>query len=197
MKRLIPGIVFCASLQFISIGCNNNSKDATTTADSTNTSQKTMGIDSSKMESEHSMTTSKNEFVNKAAMGGMMEVALGKLAQTNARSKEVKEFGKLLEKDHSKANDELKSITASKNITLPSSLNADQANHLKEMSTKKDDAFDKAYIDMMVEDHVEDIEEFKKAAASNPDPDIKNFATKILPVIQNHLLIAKNLKAKM
>ncbi len=57
--------------------------------------------------------------MRKAAKGGMMEVAMGRLAAQNAQSDDVKSFGKRMVTDHSKANDELKSIAAKKGVKLP------------------------------------------------------------------------------
>lgn len=66
------------------------------------------------------------EFAVKAADGGMMEVRLGELSKTNASSAQVKKFGDMMVSDHSKANDELKSLAAQKNITLPTALSGDK-----------------------------------------------------------------------
>jgi putative membrane protein len=138
-----------------------------------------------------------NEFVTKAADGGMMEVELGKLAQTNAGSTAVKDYGKMLEEDHSKANAELKSIAAAENISCPASMSEMHNMHVKELAAKKGADFDKAYINMMVEDHNKDIAEFKTAAKSNSDAKVKEFASKTLPTLENHLAKAKAIKAKM
>src|SRR5262249_11763631 len=83
-------------------------------------------------------------FMKKAAKGGMMEVAMGKMAEQNAQSDDVKSFGKRMITDHSKANDELKSIASKKGVQLPS----------KEHRGKW--TSDKAYMDMMVQDHEKD-----------------------------------------
>jgi putative membrane protein len=56
-----------------------------------------------------SLSVKDKAFMKKAARGGMMEVARGRLAEQNAKSKDVKSFGKRMVTDHSKANDELKS----------------------------------------------------------------------------------------
>ena len=57
--------------------------------------------------------------MKKAAKGGMMEVAMGKMAEQNAQSDDVKSFGKRMVTDHSKANDELKSIASKKGVRTP------------------------------------------------------------------------------
>jgi putative membrane protein len=67
-----------------------------------------------------SVSVKDKTFMKKAAKGGMMEVAMGKLAEQNGQSDDVKSFGKRMVTDHSKANDELKSIAAKKGVKLPS-----------------------------------------------------------------------------
>lgn len=127
------------------------------------------------------------DFVMKAASGGMMEVELGKIAQEQAKSQRVKDFGSMMVTDHSKANDELKSIASSKNISLSDSLMPEHKKHVDMLKNKSGAAFDKAYVDMMVKDHQKDIGEFKKASEGSTDADIKGFAGKTLPVLQIHL----------
>ena len=124
-------------------------------------------------------------FMKKAAKGGTMEVALGKLAEQNAQSEDVKSFGKRMVTDHGKANDELKSIASKKGVQLPS----------KEPSGKW--SSDKAYMDMMVKDHEKDLAEFKEEANSGSDPDVKKFADDTAKVIQEHLDLAKETQAKL
>jgi putative membrane protein len=124
-------------------------------------------------------------FMKKAAKGGMMEVAMGKLAQQNGQSDDVKSFGKRMVTDHSKANDELKSIAQQKNIKLPS----------REATEKW--SSDKAYMSMMVKDHEEDLAEFQAEAKDGSDPDVKNFADKTAKVVQEHLDLAKETQGKL
>ena len=124
-------------------------------------------------------------FMKKAAKGGTMEVTLGKLAEQNAQSEDVKSFGKRMVTDHGKANDELKSIASKKGVQLPS----------KEPSGKW--TSDKAYMDMMVKDHEKDLAEFKEEANSGSDPDVKKFADDTAKVIQEHLDLAKETQTKL
>ena len=128
------------------------------------------------------------EFAVKAANGGMMEVELGRLAQEKAASKDVKDFGAMMVKDHSMANDELKNIAATQNIALPATLGEDEQKHVNELAKLSGKEFDKKYVSMMVDDHKDDIDEFKKAAENDKtNPAVKDFATKTLPTLQKHL----------
>ena len=132
-----------------------------------------------------------HSFVMKAAQGGLAEVKLGKLAQERASSAEVKNFGAQMVTDHSKANDKLKGIAQSKNITLPDSLDPkDQALHDK-LSSLNGVEFDRAYMNAMRKDHRKDVSEFRKESKSAQDPDIKNFAASTLPTLETHLRMAE------
>jgi putative membrane protein len=124
-------------------------------------------------------------FMKKAAKGGVMEVAMGKMAEQNAQSDDVKSFGKRMVTDHSKANDELKSIASKKGVQLPS----------KEHSGKW--TSDKAYMDVMVKDHEKDLAEFKEEANSGSDPDVKKFADDTAKMVQEHLDLAKETQGKL
>ena len=123
--------------------------------------------------------------MRKAAKGGMMEVAMGKLAEEKGQSEDVKSFGKRMVDDHSKANDELKKIAAQKNAKLPT----------KEPTVSW--SSDKAYMDAMVKDHEKDLTEFQEEAKSGSDPDVKKFADDTAKIVQEHLDLAKQTQSKL
>jgi len=132
-----------------------------------------------------SLTEKDKKFMKKAAKGGMMEVAMGQVAEQKAQSEDVKSFGKRMVTDHSKANDELKAIASKKGVQLPS----------KEHSVKW--TSDKAYMDMMVKDHEKDLAEFKGEASGGSDPDLKKFADDTAKMVQGHLDLAKETQGKL
>jgi putative membrane protein len=138
-----------------------------------------------------------NDFIMKAAKGGMMEVQAGQMAQTNAASQDVKNFGGRMVTDHTKANDELKAIAAAKNVTIPAVLEGDHRAHLDDLGKKSGNEFDRAYMNMMVDDHDEDVALFEKVANNSKDADIKAFAAKTLPVLREHQQMAKDINAKV
>jgi putative membrane protein len=132
-----------------------------------------------------SLSEKDKTFMKKAAKGGMMEVAMGQMAEQKGQSEDVKSFGKRMVTDHGKANDELKSIASKKGVQLPS----------KEHTGKW--TSDKAYVDMMVKDHEKDLAEFKEEASSGSDPDVKKFADDTAKVIQEHLDQIKDIQGKL
>ena len=128
-----------------------------------------------------------NNFMVEAASGGLMEVQLGELAIQHAASPAVKEFGQMMVTDHSKANSELTALAQTKNITVPSVPGDDQQKEIDKLYKETGADFDKDYVDLMVDDHKDDIDEFQKAADKAKDADIKAFAEKTVPVLKKHL----------
>ena len=135
------------------------------------------------------------KFADAAAKGGLMEVMMGKLAETNAANSTVKSLGAMMVTDHTKANDELKKWASAAAYTLPRGLDAEKQKMYDELKAKKGADFDKKYTDLMVSDHKEDIEEFKKEAAEGKDAALKSFAGKTLPTLEHHLKESEKAKS--
>lgn len=149
-----------------------------------------------KMDKKKMSMSMDSTFAMKAASGGMTEVALGKMATEKGSSQAVKDFGQKMVDDHGKANDELKALASSKNMTLPSAPNAKDQATIDKMSKLSGAAFDKAYTKDMVMDHKNDITLFQKEATSGTDPDVKAFASKTLPTLQDHQKMINDIAAK-
>jgi putative membrane protein len=132
------------------------------------------------------------KFVKEAAQGGLAEVALGNVAKSNGSNDAVKQFGDRMVTDHSKANDELKSLAQQKGWTLPTDPKpADKAKQDR-LSKLNGAQFDKAYMRDMVQDHQKDVKQFQKCASSCKDPDLKAWAGKTAPILQDHLKMAQD-----
>lgn len=126
------------------------------------------------------------KFVHEAAIGGMAEVDLGKLAEQNAADPQVKQFGARMVQDHSTANAQLTAIATGKGATLPQNLDQQHVQMRDRLSRLKGAEFDRAYMHAMVEDHDKDVKEFQKEAQSGRDTEIKAFAAQTLKVIEEH-----------
>src|SRR3982751_5065728 len=136
-------------------------------------------------------------FVKEAAVGGMAEVELGNLAKEKASNADVKQFGDRMATDHGKANDELKSWAQQKNVTLPTELDAKHKALRDRLSKLSGEAFDKAYMHEMVMDHTHDVAAFKRESTAAKDPDLKAWAGKTLPTLEDHMKMAKDTSAKV
>ena len=143
--------------------------------------------------SQSSKKMSDQQFVEDAANGGMMEVAVGQLAQQKSSNDAVKQFGEKLVQDHTKANDQLKEVASKAGITVPATLDSKHQAMVDKLSKLSGPAFDKAFAKDAVKDHEKDIKLFKKEAENATNPSIKEFASSTLPVLQEHLSLAKGL----
>lgn len=139
------------------------------------------------------LSSQDRKFLMDAAMGGLMEVELGRVAAQKGSSEAVKQFGQRMVDDHSAANTELMSLATSKGITLPTALDEKHQEHVTKMSAMSGADFDRAYMKMMVSDHTKDVSEFEKQSTKGADADLKAFAAKALPTLQEHLKLARSL----
>ena len=131
-------------------------------------------------------------FVTKAAQGNMAEVALGKLATEKSQNDDVKKFGQMMVDDHSKAEQDLEGVASKNNWNVPKDVSTQQKAERQRLEKLSGSAFDRAYMQMMVKDHTQDVAEFKQEAANtSANADLKDFATRTYPTLDNHLTRAK------
>jgi len=132
-------------------------------------------------------------FVRDAAMSGMTEIALGRLAADKGSTNAVKQFGQKMVDDQTKANEELKKIAEAKSVSLPDSLDSKHQSRVDKLSKLSGAGFDKAYIKDAMKDHQQDVRDYQAEASNGSDADVKNFASKTLPELQEHLATVKGL----
>lgn len=142
----------------------------------------------------NSLSDQDKKFADAAAKGGIMEVMMGELAASNGNNAAVKALGSMMVKDHGKANDELKKWASTAGYTLPAGLDAEKQKEYDDLKAKKGAEFDRAYTDLMVEDHQKDIAEFKKQANEGKESALKSFASKTLPTLEHHLMESEKAK---
>jgi putative membrane protein len=135
-------------------------------------------------------------FVNEASRGGKMEVELGQLAEHNASSPAVKEFGAQMVEDHTRLNNELGSVATSIGLTVPTDL-PDQKREYTKFSKLSGKKFDREYTDLMVKDHTNDLSAYQKGESNTQNPKLKKAIGNAIPVIQEHLNMAKSDSAKL
>lgn len=182
-RILLPTVLFCI---FNLNACRNTD----------NSTSSTLADSSLEQTMTDTMAVNRGEgmqfFLEKAAIAGTMEVEIGKMAESKASNKRVKEFAERMVKDHTKTNSNLKELADKKKITIPTSIPAADQNHINEMAKLSGAQFDKHYMDMMVKDHVKTLDLFKSATTSG-DIDVRRFAAKTLRMIEGHYKLATDL----
>jgi putative membrane protein len=132
-------------------------------------------------------------FVTKVADGGQSEVNLAQLAAERASNPDVRAFAQKLVDDHSKVNSELHSLANTKSVDLD--LDNDKDRAYKRLSAKSGADFDREFIDHMIDEHEDDIKMFEKASVDAKDLDVRNFASKHLADLRQHLQKAQALQS--
>lgn len=137
------------------------------------------------------------EFVQHTASGGIHEVKLGEVAQSKATSDLVKKFGERMVKDHTKANEELTTVAKGMLLTVAEKMSEKDQQEFDKFAALSGAEFDKSYMEHMVKDHEKDVKMFQRASREAKNPQLKEFATKTLPTLEEHLKMAKEIQKQV
>ena len=156
-------------------------------------------------------------FVNEAAIAGMTEVQLGELAAERGVNREVKQFGQMMVKDHTRVGDELKKTVAAHTVQLPTALDDKHRDLVEKLRGMKGTDFDREYMAAMVDGHeqVKDLLEGRARRADSRNANttaapgasadrnqqlevaVNQWAAKTLPGVEQHLERAKAIKEQL
>jgi putative membrane protein len=177
------------ALSFILLACNNAGKDSVEKADSVNEAK----LDSSSVINPPPIATDEetSSFLVKAANGGMEEMQLGEIARQKAVNQKVKDFGAMMIKDHSAENDLVKSLSARRNVTLPTTVGDEEKKEINNLNKKSGAGFDRAYMKSIIRNHNKKINLFENASDKVKDTEVKTFIDNALPQLRNYLDSAK------
>ena len=183
------------------IACSKESTDGVPDTDTTATTASTATTDTTATGltggTVSTVEPADKEFVSKAGMAGLAEVQMGNLALQKAQNAGVKAFAQRMVTDHTKANEELQQLATTKGLTLPTELAAEHKAGFDHLSSLSGAEFDKAYMQHMVADHEKAVADFQTAANGAVDADIKGYASKNLPVLQEHHKLAQETSGKL
>ena len=135
-------------------------------------------------------------FVTKAANGGMFEIESSKFAADRAKRAEIKSFAERMVTDHTAANKELQDVASKVGFKVPDKMDQTHQAKLDKLKAASDSGFDAAYMNAQVDAHREAVSLFTTYAKSGDNAELKAFAGKTLPVIQEHEKMAHDLDGK-
>lgn len=126
------------------------------------------------------------QFAVKAAQGGIAEVKTSELALQKTHNKQVRRVAQRMVKEHTAANEELKSVAQNKHMALPSDTDPKHKAAYAKLTRLSGAAFDKVYMAGQEKDHAATVKLFEAEIATGEDKDISGFASKNLPTIEDH-----------
>ncbi len=173
----------------------NTPTDETTTPESTTTQPErtTPNPTSTQSEGDSNIGDTDRAFVTQAAQDGIAEVQLGQLAAQRGSSDAVKQYGQRMVREHTQANNRLRQIATSKGISLPTDIGARNQSARERLSQLSGAQFDRQYMQQMVEDHTRGLALYQTQAEQGEDADLKAFAAQTVPVLQEHLQLARSM----
>jgi len=127
-----------------------------------------------------------DNFAQKAAIGGMMEVESGAKMIKFTENPDIQNLATIMVRDHTAANNELKEIAKKEKLNLPQTLPADKVEKLDHMSTLKEEEANRYYADLMVKEHKDAVALFTAASQNESNLALKAFAIKYLPILKAH-----------
>jgi putative membrane protein len=142
---------------------------------------------------------SKNDmrYLTESAQGLMSELTLGNLAQQRGSDERVKNFGKQMVADHGEDLQQLRQLSARKNVHLPDAMNDDQRKEAGKLSKLSGKQFETEYLKYEAKDHSEDIKEQGKEMKETLDPELKKFAGAEYETVSQHKQAVDALRANM
>ncbi len=139
--------------------------------------------------------TESNEFASKARIGNLFEVETSALAASRTMSPNVAVFAQMMIEDHSTADAQLEAaVKAQGNVTLPAQVDADKAAALQQLAAASGAQFDRLYIKVQTDAHVEAVGLFSGYAQNGQPGALKDFAATTLPTLTIHYAMAKQLR---
>ena len=176
---------------------STSSSSTSTSKDTSNPSSTSSGSAGNEMAQSSTPKVSDEKFITDAAKGNRAEVELGRMVAARASDPRVRSFAKQMVKDHTDALNQLQKLALQKNITLSNDIPDDAKDMQSKLSNETGEQLEKDYMDGMVQDHQKDVQEFQTAAQSASDPDVKQWAGRMVPRLQEHLQKAQEIDQKL
>ena len=189
MKKLSILVLFSS----VFFACSNSNRD----------SDKAME-DSGKKEAEerNDAKFSKDEehdaqFVVDAANLNLEEIALGSIAMKSGTTKDVKDLGMAMNREHRTAYDQISEYARKKSISIPSNIGEPAMKDSNEFVNLKGSDFNEKYIDKMVNAHKDAISLYEKGADNCKDPELVAWINAQLPELRKHLDLSMDVQKKI
>jgi putative membrane protein len=140
------------------------------------------------------LSAADRNFMKTAAEVNMTEAHLGQMAQERASDEGVKSFGQTLVQDHTRAYEELTALATKTGESIPKGIDVRRDHAIEGLARDKGAGFDRSFVRHEVQDHQRTIAEFKREAEKGQNADVKAYAQKMIPALEEHLHKAEGLE---
>ena len=136
------------------------------------------------------------DFVAKAAQGGMFEVKSSEAIQGKAQDPRINDFAQTMIKDHGAANAKLQTIAGEEKLKVPADVDAAQKSDLDKLSGNAAQV-DQDYVAMQQKAHADAVELFESYAKDGDNTQLKSFAAATAPTLRMHRDMIEKIAATM
>jgi putative membrane protein len=188
---LIPALALAGGLALATAACskNDNAGDTSATDTAAVDTTATPAATGAPAASDHA-----SQFLTDVIQDNNAEIKFGQAAQDMGSTQGVRDFGKMLVDDHTKANQQATQLAQSMNVAVPSGVKPDAMSEYNMATGMKGADFDKDFVADMVKDHQKAIDKFQQEADSGDPAQVTDFAKQTLPTLKKHLQTAQSLQ---
>jgi len=136
-------------------------------------------------------------FLRDASQGNLTEIENARLALKSAASDEVRRYAQRILDDHTRNQSDLRGVAQKAGVDLPNDIDSHHHDMQTQLTRLSGSDFDREYIRMMISDHQKDISKFEDAARNSKDSEVRDFASKTLPTLRDHLKSARDINDRL
>src|SRR5688500_6314028 len=133
------------------------------------------------------------QLVRSIVQANLAEIAAGRLALSKARSRALRGYAQRMIDDHTALQIEGSELKSAQGIPLPTHAGSDRQTALRKLEAQSGEAFERAYLELMVKDHADTLRLFERTASRAADPALRGYAKRAIPHIRRHLELAERL----
>lgn len=144
-----------------------------------------------------SLNEQDRELIQDLAHANLAEIETGRLALEKTQNPQVRQFAQKMIDDHTKAQQQLAQLAQRKGAQVPQETDFQHKAIATGLRVLDGNTFDERYLQHVgVNDHRRTVDLLEKTQRTARDPDLKSLASKTLPIVQNHLAMARQMSGQ-
>jgi putative membrane protein len=140
---------------------------------------------------------SEQQFVSQVAAENLLEVRLAQSAQQRATNPSVKQFAQRMVIDHTSMQKQWMDAAKKNGIDFKAEMSARHVQQAEQLRSLTGAAFDQAYMNLMVQNHQENVSTFQAQRNAAHSTDFRQLIDMGLPMLQGHLSSAQQISAQV
>ncbi|HTS32255.1 MAG TPA: DUF4142 domain-containing protein [Bryobacteraceae bacterium] len=139
-----------------------------------------------------SLSKADQAFLSMAAKDDMTQAHEGQMAEKQAERAEVKDLAKTLVKDHTSSYEQLTILASKTGAVIPKGIDSGKDASIRQLAPLKGASFDRTFTHDEIEGERRLMAVFKREAQQGQNPDVKAYASRMVPVLEKDLKLAED-----